>query len=76
MENVDELYEYRMGICKKCPLYTEGPMGSRCNNKLYISLQDKKTISDRPKVGYVRGCSCLLEKRNRLPNAKCVCGKW
>ena len=50
MENVDDLYENRMKICKECPLYLDSPMGARCNSRLYLSEADKKTVSDRPKL--------------------------
>lgn len=76
MENVDDLYENRMKICKECPLYLDSPMGARCNSRLYLSEADKKTVSDRPKLGFRAGCGCLLERRTKLLHAKCVIGKW
>lgn len=76
MENVNELYEKRMKICKECPLYLESPMGPRCNSKLYLNEIDKVTVSRVPKIGYRRGCNCLLQRRNLLPNARCVVNKW
>lgn len=76
MENVDDLYENRMKICKECPLYLDSPMGARCNSRLYLSEADKKTVSDRPKLGYKRGCNCMLQRKLRIPSAKCVVGKW
>lgn len=42
MENVDDLYENRMKICKECPLYLDSPMGARCNSRLYLSEADKR----------------------------------
>lgn len=76
MENDDELYEGRMKICKGCPLYLDGPTGPRCNPKLYISESDKITVSDRPKIGYKRGCNCFLSRKAKLPFAKCIVEKW
>lgn len=76
MENVDELYNKRMKICKTCPLYLENITGARCNPRLYLSETDKTTVSDRPKIGYKRGCNCELQKKLRLPAAKCVVNKW
>lgn len=76
MNSADELYEGRIKICKECPLYIEGPTGARCNSRLYISEADKTTVSDRPKIGYKRGCNCVLQRKLRLPVAKCVVGKW
>lgn len=74
--NNQELYMERMAICKKCGLYKETPGGPICNPKLYISKEDKESISFTPRIGYVRGCGCMLTKRNRLSGAKCVCGLW
>lgn len=70
------LYEERMKVCKECPLYKETPMGPICNPRLYISESDKITISDRPKIGYKRGCGCALNRKTKLPSAKCIVMKW
>lgn len=74
--NNQELYMERMAICKKCGLYKETPSGPVCNSKLYISKEDKESISFTPRIGYVRGCSCRLENKNRLTGAHCIVGKW
>ena len=74
--NNQELYMERIAICKKCGLYKETPSGPICNSKLYLSLEDKKTISTVPRINFRRGCGCMLTKRNRLSGAKCVCGLW
>lgn len=71
-----DLHEERMKICKECGLYKETMMGPICNPKLYISIEDKTTISDRPKVGFKRGCSCVLNKKTRAKFAKCIVEKW
>lgn len=76
MENVDELYEKRMAICKECPLCLQTGVGYKCNPNLYLSETDKTTVSYRPKIGHKRGCNCLLDKKLHLPNAKCIVGKW
>ena len=62
----------RMAICKECPLYKETPMGPICNPRLYINESDKKSVSDRPRIGYKRGCGCALTRKTRLPYAKCI----
>lgn len=72
----EDIKDQRMEICKKCPLYKETPMGPVCNPRLYISETDKTTVTDRPRVGYKRGCGCRITAKTRLPNAKCVIGKW
>lgn len=76
MENGNELYEKRIAICKECPLYKETSIGPICNPRLYISETDKQTVSDRPKIGHKKGCGCSLARKNKLPNAKCIVGKW
>lgn len=68
----NDIKEERMSICKKCPLYKETPMGPICNPRLYINEMDKKSVSDRPKIGYKRGCGCRLTAKTRLPNGKCI----
>lgn len=72
----EELFEQRMKMCKMCPLYKESPIGPICNPKLYISTTDKETVSDRPKIGYTRGCGCRLNAKTRLKTARCIVNKW
>ena len=74
--NNQSLYEERMKICKECGLYKETMMGPICNPKLYISVKDKTTISNTPKVGFKRGCSCRLSAKTRAKFAKCIVEKW
>lgn len=74
--NNQDLYEERMKICKECGLYKETMMGPICNPKLYISIEDKTTISNTPKVGFKRGCSCRLSSKCRVKFAKCIVEKW
>lgn len=71
-----ELFEKRIQICKKCGLYKDTPLGPVCNSKLYISNEDKTTISQTPKIGYVRGCSCRLHSKLRVSGARCIVNKW
>lgn len=70
----DEISKNRMKICYKCPLYSKS-LGGLCNSNLWL---DPKTndVSTEPKKGYIRGCSCRLQAKTRLPNAICVAGKW
>lgn len=74
--NNQDLYEERIKICKECGLYKETMMGPICNPKLYISVEDKTTISNTPKVGFKRGCSCRLSSKCRVKFAKCIVEKW
>lgn len=71
----DYLSDKRMRICKQCPLFKNSPIGPICNSKLYIS-KDGKEVADYGKDGFVKGCGCRLNSKSRLPNAKCIIGKW
>jgi hypothetical protein len=75
MFNIDEeLSKERLKICKKCPLYkVEDGLGAICSHRLYINNEDK--ISKTPKIGYVKGCGCLLRAKTRVNNAVCVINK-
>lgn len=78
---VDEkVYNERLEICKACPLGLETSRGLICNPKLYISKEDGVTTSNVPKIGYVRGCGCLLRSsyggKLKQDYAKCSAGKW
>lgn len=70
-----DLFEKRMAICKKCGLYKETPAGPICNPKLYISKEDKTTISTTQKIGFIRGCSCRLSSKTRVNGARCIVNK-
>lgn len=76
MKDVNELFEERIKICKECPLYLEKGNIAVCNPKLYISISDKQTVSKTPKIGFRSGCNCNLFSKNRVPNSKCIVGKW
>lgn len=76
----EEVFNKRLEICKACPLGLETGRGLICNPKLYINKEDKESISKIPKIGYVRGCSCLLVSsyggKLKQEFAKCIVGKW
>ena len=63
--------EERLAICDKCPIYSRG----RCNSNLWIN-PDNDDVSTYAKIGYVRGCNCIIniKVRNRINH--CVAGKW
>lgn len=71
----EELYNERLEICKNCPLGLETARGLICNPKLYINKEDKTSISKIPKMGYVRGCACLMSTKAKQEYAKCIVGK-
>ena len=69
-----ELSQNRLKICYSCPLYSKS-LGGICNNKLWLN-PNTGDVSDKPKEGYVRGCACRVNAKTRIPEAKCVAGKW
>lgn len=71
-----DYYEERLKICNECPLGLNTPSGLICNNNLWINAEDKTTISNRKKEGYVRGCSCNITRKAKIQFAKCIVNKW
>lgn len=71
------LYEERMYICKRCPLFKETKTGPICNNGLILN---PITNDHRPAMekipGYIKGCGCRLEAKTRDPKASCPAKKW
>ena len=71
-----DLYEKRIAICKKCPLYTKHKIiGEYCSPQLYLN-PETNDISFKYKHGYKHGCGCRLDAKTRLKNEKCPVGKW
>lgn len=71
----NDLYNERMEICKKCPLYKEDKMrGPVCDSNKYIS-KDGTKWSWFKKEGYVKGCGCGLTKAKN-PRNHCIIGLW
>lgn len=69
------LYEERIAICEKCPLYKLDKIrGPVCDSNKFISPDGTKWSWFR-KDGYVRGCGCGLRKA-KIPANKCIVGKW
>jgi hypothetical protein len=75
MQTVDEQREFRLKICKECPLYKETEYGAVCNRSKYIS-KDGKDWSWMKKSGYVPGCGCHINNIVNNPNKSCVVNKW
>lgn len=69
-----DLYNRRMPICRKCPLYSEGKMGPMCDAKKCID--ENEVVSSYPGNGKICGCGCYIEKKTRVKNSKCVRGLW
>ena len=73
----NDLYESRIAICKRCPLYKLDPKkGPICNNALYIDPVDKKTTSFIKKKGYIKGCGCKLQYKAKNLDLHCIIGLW
>ena len=71
-----KLYDIRMPICKKCPLYTDDVVfHGKCDAKKYYNPNTNE-LSNLPKEGFINGCGCKLSAKTRLKEAKCVLNKW
>lgn len=70
----EELSKSRLQICYRCPLYSK-KLGGICNSRLWLN-PNTGDVSINRKEGYIRGCSCRLSPKTRLPNSKCPAGKW
>ena len=63
----------RLKICEHCGIYDlERKL---CNGDLYIN-PETNDVSIKPKVGYVKGCSCYIPRKVLNAQAKCPAGKW
>ena len=79
------LVEKRLAICEKCGLYKETQFGPVCNSSKYKAdvytptyryINKEGKTSFLPKEGYVKGCSCLVEKKAANVDSHCVAGFW
>lgn len=70
------LHKKRIVICKECGLYNkDGVFGPECNNKIFLNPITNE-ISNIPKSGFYKGCSCVLSSATRVIDKKCPVGKW
>lgn len=63
----------RISICEKCPIYN--PIRGVCNPNLWIN-PDNNEVSTYAKIGYIRGCNCIIKVKARNIHNHCVAGKW
>ena len=71
-----ELYEYRINICKYCPLYKrDNILGYVCNPDLYLNPKTGETSEDNL-PNFYNGCGCRLEASTRVKEKRCPVGKW
>lgn len=68
VQNIDE----RLKICKNCPIYTHD---GRCNSNLWIN-PDTNDVSTYARIGYIRGCNCIINVKARNLHNHCIAGKW
>ena len=67
----ESIIDERLAICEKCPLYNKG----RCNSNLWLN-PDTNEISTYARIGFIRGCNCIMKVKVRNPYNHCVAGKW
>lgn len=76
LDKEQELFNERMKICIDCKLYVpDGFGGAKCNPYLYLDPTTEET-SRIPKLGYYRGCGCILGSKTRVREAHCPAKKW
>ena len=63
----------RLNICEHCGIYDA--TRKLCNGDLYIH-PETNDVSIKPKLGYIKGCSCYIPRKVLNANAKCPAGKW
>lgn len=73
LKRENELYESRMKICRKCPLYDEE--SDRCDAKKCYNPKTGE-IASHPFPGAICGCNCYMSKKTRVPESHCVLNKW
>ena len=66
LKKEQDLYLYRIEICKECPLYTNTKIGHLCDKTKYVNKDGK----------IIHGCGCRLDAKARLFDEKCVLNKW
>ena len=72
----NDLYEKRIAICRKCPLYTVSEsLGEICDGKKCWNSK-LNSIESFPSPETTCGCGCRLKAKTRLANAKCVLNRW
>ena len=63
----------RLSICKECPIFN--PNNGRCNSSLWLNPNTNE-ISTYARIGYTRGCNCIIQVKAKNPNNHCIVGKW
>ena len=68
----EQSIEERLNICKKCPIYS---VDGRCNSNLWLN-PDTNEVSTYARVGFIRGCNCIIQVKARNLYNHCIAGKW
>lgn len=76
LDKEKDLFTERMKICKKCKLFlADGLVGPRCNSSLYLNPETDE-VSKIPKLGFKKGCGCILSSKTRVKETSCPLKKW
>lgn len=67
------MIETRTNICKKCPICDLSNW--MCNASLYLNPETNQ-ISTTPKIGFIKGCGCMLAAKIKNANKHCPAKKW
>jgi len=73
----ETLFKTRIAVCRNgCPLLKiHSIFGELCNESLYLNPITGET-SEVGKIGFYRGCGCVLGSKTRVPEAHCPAKKW
>lgn len=74
IEDIEEISKYRLNICYKCPIYSS-KFGGLCNNKIWLNPETGE-VSLVSKIGFKRGCGCILNSKTKNINSSCPLNKW
>lgn len=66
LKKEQDLYLYRIEICKECSLYTKTKIGHLCDKAKSVNKDGKM----------IHGCGCRLDAKARLFDEKCILNKW
>ena len=66
LKKEQDLYLYRIEICKECPLYAKTKIGHLCDKAKSVNKDGKM----------IHGCGCRLDAKARLFDEKCILNKW
>ena len=72
---METFIEKRLAICKNCPIMRMTEYGMKCDERKWIS-PDGTQASFFKKLGWKKGCGCMLNSKAKNPNNHCICGKW